>query len=78
MKTISTRSTVGKEEFYLSQTEDYSPEDSISDSSGEQIQRSMIFSTVYVLSEQRTSNKSGIHSFKVSRRTKQTRSAGTQ
>ena len=36
-------------EFYSSQTEDYCPGDSLSDSSEELLQRSMVFSTVLCL-----------------------------
>ena len=37
------------EEFYLRQTEEYSPEDSLSDDSEELPQRSMILALLYVL-----------------------------
>ena len=54
----------------MSQTEDYSPKDSLSDNAEEVLQR-WFSAQFYVLLEQRTPNKSGIHSFKVSRKTDQ-------
>ena len=51
------------EECYSSQSWDYSPEGSLSDSS--EFWRSMVFSVVYILSAQKTSNMTGVHSFKV-------------
>ena len=52
-------------QFDLSQTEDYSPEDNFSYNSEEPLWRSMVLAQFYILSEQRTSDKSGIHSFTV-------------
>ena len=57
-----------REEFYLRQTEEHSPKESLSDDSEELPQRSMILALLYVLLKQRTSNKSGRHSFKVSKK----------
>ena len=49
MKIINKQSKIGiAEEFYLSQSEGDSPEDSLSDNSEELLQRSMVFSTRFV------------------------------
>lgn len=49
----------------MSQIEDYGLEDSLSDYSEELLCRSIVFSIVCILTEQRTSNRSGIYSSKV-------------
>ena len=54
------------EKLYLSQIEDYSLRDSLLGKSEELLHRSMVFTQLYTLSQQRASNKSAIHSFNIS------------
>ena len=60
---------MNKREFYLSQIEDYSLRDSLLDKSEELLHRSMVFTQLSILSQQRVSNKSAIHSFNISKKT---------
>ena len=60
-----------RKEFHLNQTKGYSLEASFSDN-GVTASEKQRFQQFYVLSEQRTSDKSGIHPFKVSKRKKDT------
>ena len=60
---------MNKREFYLSQIEDYSLRDSLLDKSEELLHRSMVFTQLSTLSQQRVSNKSAIHSFNISKKT---------
>ena len=79
MKIINTRSTVGKEKSFI-----WAKLKIIAQKTASQIalrncsKEAWCSAQFYVLSEQRTSYKSGIHSFNVSRKMKQTRSARTQ
>ena len=65
MKIIIKQSLI--EEFYLSQTENCRPEDSLSSSSEELLWRSTVFSTVLSLVRTKEANKSGIRSCRVSK-----------
>ena len=49
----------------MSQTEGYSPEDSLSDYSEGLLQRNMVYSTVLCLVREKNIKKSGIHSFRI-------------
>ena len=54
----------------MSQIEDYSPEDSLSDNSEELLQRSTVFSTVLYLIRTKNIKQVRIHSFKDSKNKK--------
>ena len=68
MKIIDEYCTIKIEEFYLSQTEDYSPEDSLPDHSEKLLQRSMVFNS-FTCCQNKTLNTSEICFFKFSKQT---------